>query len=305
MPTYTKKALKKLNHPAPKKAQFSPHKWTAPNYRNVLQFAPVNTTTPLDAKGQKRVQSIVGTFLYYARAVDPTILPAINDIASSQANPTQQTNEKLHMLLDYMHTYPIAKIRYNASDMILNIDSDAAYLVLPGAKSRVAGYYYLGTTPNQKDTQNPTINGAVHVECKALRHVVSSAAEAETAALFHNAKTAIELRRTLTALGHPQPPTPLKTNNSTALGYVKNLVNQKRSKSWDMRFHWLREKNSKDLQVYWAPGKNNLADYFTKHHSPTYHKLVRPWYILKGFHTMYCNLQNKFPNSEMMYARVC
>ena len=193
-------------------------------------------------KGHRRVQSIVGTFLYYARAVDPTILPAINDIASAQAQPTQQTNDKVTMLLDYMFTYPNAKLRFHASDMVLQIDSDAAYLVLPGAKSRVAGYYHLGSKTPPTSTTDYTINGPIHVECKALRHVVSSAAEAETAGLFHNAKTAIAIRRSLDILGHPQPPTPIKTDNSTALGFVKNLVHQKRSKSWDMRFHWLREK---------------------------------------------------------------
>ena len=294
MPTYTHKALTKLNHPTPSKKQHAPHKWTAPAYGNTIQTVDVDTSAPLSTKGQRRVQAIVGTFLYYARAVDPTILPAINDIASAQANPTENTNEKLKMLLDYMHTYPQAKIRYKASQMILHIDSDAAYLVLPGAKSRVAGYYYLSNLFNPRNVSNAIPNGAIHVECKALRHVVTSAAEAETAALFHNAKTAIDIRRTLEALNHPQPPTPIKTDNSTALGFVQNLVQQKRSKSWDMRFHWLREKNKKDLQVYWAPGKNNDADYFTKHHSPTYHKQVRKRYILQGFHTIYCNLQNKF-----------
>ena len=52
------------------------------------------------------------------------------------------------MLLDYMSTDPNAKIRFKASDMIIHIDSDAAYLVLPGAKSCVAGYYFLGTKPD-------------------------------------------------------------------------------------------------------------------------------------------------------------
>ena len=33
--------------------------------------------------------------------------------------------------MDYLATYPNAYIRYYASDMILNIDSDAAYLVAP------------------------------------------------------------------------------------------------------------------------------------------------------------------------------
>ena len=91
--------------------------------------------------------------------------------------------------------------------MILRVDSDAAYLVAPKARSRVAGYYYLSSLD-----KSPRLNGAVHVECKTLRHVVASAAEAETAGVFHNAQIVLPIRRILEALNHPQPPTPIKTD---------------------------------------------------------------------------------------------
>jgi hypothetical protein len=51
-----------------------------------------------------------------------------------------------------------------------------------------------------------------------MREVVSSAAEAELAALFHNGKEACPIRISLEELGHPQPPTPIQTDNSTAAG---------------------------------------------------------------------------------------
>ena len=71
------------------------------------------------------------------------MLPAISKISSQQAKPTQETNDKATMLMDYAHTYPDAIIRYHASDMQLYIDSDAAYLVLPNAQSRGTGHFYL------------------------------------------------------------------------------------------------------------------------------------------------------------------
>jgi len=61
----------------------------------------------------------VGSALYYARAVDPTLLPALDDIANSQAKPTQDTLHKSNQLLDSLSTYPNAIIRYHASDVIL------------------------------------------------------------------------------------------------------------------------------------------------------------------------------------------
>ena len=105
-----------------------------------------------------------------------------------------------------------------------------------------------------------------------MRHVVASAAEAETAGLFFNAQEALPIRYLLEQLGHKQPPTPLKTDNSTANSFVHSNIRQKRSKSWDMRFHWLRDKEAlEQLNIYWEPGKQNDADYFTKHHSPQHH----------------------------------
>ena len=141
--------------------------------------------------------------------------------------------------MDYMATHPSSVIRYHASSMVLHVDSDAAYLVVPNAKSRVAGYYYLSDVPST--TQLPRPAPPVHVVCKFLKHVVALAAEAETAGLFHNGQEIVLLRRILKALGHPQPPTPLQTDNTTASDFANQTLRLKRSKSWDMRFHWLRD----------------------------------------------------------------
>ena len=73
--------------------------------------------------------------------------------------------------------------------MILHIDSDVAYLVLPKSRSRVAGYFQLIDQP----TKSPTspCNGTILIECKGLKHVVASSAEAEIGGIFHNAQQAI------------------------------------------------------------------------------------------------------------------
>ena len=109
---------------------------------------------------------------------------------------------------------------------------------------------------------------------------MASAAEAEVAGIFHNAQTTILIRRILRALNHPQPPTPIKTDNSTANGFIHNNIHQKRSKSWDMRYYWLREKYlHKQIQFFWEKGQTNDADYFTKHHPAKYHRSIRSKYI--------------------------
>ncbi len=82
----------------------------------------------LDAKGIKRIQQIVGSILYYARAVDMTVLMALSSIAVEQTKATEKTLGRCLQLLNYLASNLEAKVRYHASDMIMNIHSDASYL---------------------------------------------------------------------------------------------------------------------------------------------------------------------------------
>jgi hypothetical protein len=44
----------------------------------------------------------------------------------------------------------------------------------------------------------------------------------------------------------------------------------------DMRYHWLTDRVcKKQFDVYWRPGRENLVDYHTKHHSAQHHKGMR------------------------------
>ena len=85
-----------------------------------------------------------------------------------------------------MWTHPDAIIRYCASDMILNVHSDASYLSAPKARSRAGGYFFLGSLPCAGDLIK--LNGAIHVTCTILKLVAASTAEAELGALFLNAQ---------------------------------------------------------------------------------------------------------------------
>ena len=181
--------------------------------------------------------------------------------------------------MDYLHTYPNDYIRFYARDMILHVDRDAAHLVSPKARTRIAGYFHLSDHPNI--TKHPKLNGAILVECKTLHNVVSSSAESEVAGIYHNAGIAIPIRQTLQDLNHPQPPTPLKTDNLTATGFVYDNIQEKRSEAWDMHYYWLRDHlTQQQFNIFWEKGVNNDADYFTKHHAIKDH-LARQSIFLK------------------------
>jgi hypothetical protein len=282
MPTYIAKALHKFQHTPPTKPQDPPHDHTEPVYGQKVQLANKDNSPSLNASGTKRVQEVSGTLLYYARTVDPTMLCALNEITMAQSAPTEATAQKCTHILDYAATHPVAKIRYYASDMILKADTDAAYLVLPKARSRVAGHYYLSNLQSDYGKGDPQKNGPILTIVQSLKNVVSSAAEAETGGVFINAQVIIPTRTTLIDMGHPQPTTgtPLVTDNSTSHGILKNLIKPKKSKTWDMHYHWVEDRIQQgQIDLIWKPGTSNWADYFTKHHPPAYHRLMRYKYL--------------------------
>ena len=89
----------------------------------------------------------MGSILFYARSVDSTFLVGLNFIAMQQTKATDNTLKRTEDLLDYAATHPEAKIRYRASEMILQIHTDASYLSEPKARSRAAVHYFLGWLP--------------------------------------------------------------------------------------------------------------------------------------------------------------
>ena len=148
MPNYVHKQLTKYRHTAPRRPQYCPCEPAPIKYgRNAQEASEPEESSALSADGKKILQQVVGSFLYYARAVDMTILHTLNSIASEQANPTERTMERVKQLLDYMHTHLGAIIRYRASDMILNVHSDASYLSAGHGRSRAGGYFFLGSLP--------------------------------------------------------------------------------------------------------------------------------------------------------------
>jgi hypothetical protein len=86
MVKYVMKQLTKYGHVAPLKPQHCPYPPTPIKYSKDNQSPlPIDDSPRLDKAGKKCIQQIVGSFLYYARAVDPTILMALSEISSQQA----------------------------------------------------------------------------------------------------------------------------------------------------------------------------------------------------------------------------
>ena len=125
MPGYCKEALTRFNHKL-RKINDQPHKHVIPTYGARIQFATKEDLTPkVDAEKTKFIQQVTGTFIYYARAVDPTMLVALSAIAADQSAPTEMTYEKIVFFLDYVASHPDAILTFKSSNMVLAVHSTA------------------------------------------------------------------------------------------------------------------------------------------------------------------------------------
>jgi len=185
MPGYVRRQLLKYKHVTSSHPQHCPYSPEPKKYGSEAQAPlPIDTSRPLGEKEIKAVQKIVGSILYYAQAVDMTVLMALSTIASEQMKGTEQTMEKALQVRDYLTTHPDATIRFRATDMVMNIHSDASHLSAPNSRSRACGHFFLGWLP--VNGVPIRLNGPFHTLCSILRFVVASAAEAELGALFLN-----------------------------------------------------------------------------------------------------------------------
>jgi hypothetical protein len=262
-----KKALKLFQH-IRKKTQNQPFPHTPIKFSTEIQYTKQESTaSPVNPTEKKFIQKVCGKFLFYGQAVDSIVLTPISTIASQSANPTKETLAHTNQLLDYLATQEDAVLTYNCSKMIMVIHNNASYLCKPKAKSRAGGHFFMCN--NAEILPN---KGAILDIAHIIKHVMTLAMEAKLAALYIMAQEAVYMRIILEEMGHKQPATPIQTDNVMAEAAINAKITPKRSKAMDMRFHWLKDRECQhQFKFYWQPGKQNHADYWTKHHSAAHH----------------------------------
>ena len=277
MPGYVEKAIKRFGSAKTPGAR-SPITYVPPKYGckagQEQPELPPEAHEYVDEAAKTFVQEVTGVFLFYSRAVDPTMLTAVTKISAQQSKPTKATMLAVDRLLSYAERFPSAEVIIRPSNMQLCAQSDASYHSESGARSRAGGILYFGTD------SSGNINGAVDYLSTIIPTVCSSAAEAEYAALFLLGREATNARHILHDLGYPQDTTTIMCDNSCAVGIANNDVKQKRSKAIDMRYHWIRDQVQQcKFKIIWEKGSANLADYFTKAHPVSHYAVMRRTYV--------------------------
>jgi hypothetical protein len=274
MQDYVAKALVRFNA-SDIKGVDSPGIYVPPSYGTKEQFTTLDDSPLLSEDRILRIRAIVGVFQWYARGVDPTLLPALSMIASRQHAATEEVEKMAWRLLGYVKKYPNATIVYHASDMQICAHSDASHLSESKSRSRAGGISFFGYL---KDGKTP--NGSIECLSVIIDVILASVGEAEYAALFKTAQLCENIRSICLDMGYSQQPTTIVCDNTCAVSIATDTCKLKRLKAIDMRFHWIRDRvRQNHFIVAWRPGEDNLADFFTKPLAVYKHLAVKKRYI--------------------------
>jgi hypothetical protein len=207
------------------------------------------------------VQSVNGTYLFYGRIVDYSILEQTNTIGQTQGNPTKDTLDQVNQLIGYIKEYPDTKLVITASDMQLRVMYDASFMTAHARKSKGGGIYYLCNTTDPKELSSNIFD----VDAFVIPNMCASVAEAEYATAFHCGQKAYFYRIVLEFLGYPQKPTPFYGDNKIAVDISNDACKLRKAKAIDKSYHWFRDRcRLKDFESKWIRSEDNVADYFTK-----------------------------------------
>ena len=226
---------------------------------------PEDTSAPVCKDKVNQIQRVVGTLLYQSRAIDPTTTTALSTLASKQAKATKYTKKKVPQLFDYVATHPNPIIRLSPATWCSNLTATPAISKPANPSAEPEATY----TPQNLRIKVPSV---------ILKHIASSAAEAEHGALFVNCKEAMVIGQTLKDINLKQGATPCTTDNSTANSMINDTIKKQRSRAMDMRYMWVQDKvRQGHFVLKWKAGKDNYADYPTPPgwlyvHTQQYHR---------------------------------
>ncbi len=152
------------------------------------------------------------------------------------------------------------------------------YLSKANAHSHSCGHFFMGWQP---DALKPIkLNGVFFTLCVifVLWHRFRS--RGQTQCPLPQLQTGHYLLSYTRRNGPPSAPPPINCDNSTAIGIASNTVKRQRSRAMEMRFFWVADAVAQGkFDIKYFPGKENLADYQSKHHTGAHDVAVRPWYL--------------------------
>jgi hypothetical protein len=212
-------------------------------------------------------QEIFGSLLYLATHSRPDIAHAVSVVAQYASNFWEIHCTDVKRILKYLQgtiDFALCYSRDSTEPHLLTAFTDADYAGdINDRKSRSGSLLFLNN--------GPVIWLSHKQPCTA-----SSTTESEYVAASLTSKEVVWARRLLGDIGFSQSrPTPLYSDNQSAIRLVQNPEFYKRTKHIDVVFHLIREFQTRgDISVSYVPTRLQLANILTKALTPdVFHKL--------------------------------
>ena len=180
---YVARCLHRFNH-LWRKMQDSPHPWNKPAYGTHKQYADRDNSPYVNDEIKTLIHQILGSFLFYSRAVGPTMLwrniRHNRQKKTRKISPTFSTTAQRTPMLPFVITK--VTCNYGATPMQLTLSPKTPEVALWDTSTSVT------VTDPKKPQANPTPNGPLHTEVAIIKNVVSSSTKAGIEGTFHNGK---------------------------------------------------------------------------------------------------------------------
>ena len=201
--------------------------------------------------------SLIGSLMYLAVATRPDIAYAVYRLGSFMANPDMSHWTAAKRILRYLSGTREYGITYRAETRPGEAQfvgyADASYACNDDSTS-VSGYVFIMS------------GGAITWASQKQNNVTLSTTESEYSAMADAAKEVVWLRNLFEGLEYNLPrATKLYGDNSGALAIAKNPQYHKRSKHFNTKHHWTRERvREGTIEALWCPTADMMADILTK-----------------------------------------
>lgn len=204
----------------------------------------------------------IGSLMYLMMGTRPDLAYAIGKLSRFGHNPGKRHWKGVKRALQYLkgtYDYSLTLGGVSSGTPTLTGYSDASFQDCPDTSRSTSGYvFYLGDGPISWSSKRQSV-------------VTNSTMEAEYLGLSNAARQAVWLRELLEDLHCTQTsPTTIFGDNNAALILAQDATDHSRAKHIKRVFHYVRERieQEQDITVDYCPGKENIADIFTKPLTP-------------------------------------
>jgi hypothetical protein len=198
-------------------------------------------------------RSMIGSLMYLT-ASRPDIMFAVCVCARFQVKPKQSHLQAVKRIFRYLKGQPRLGLWYpqdSPFELVAYTDSDYGGANLD-RKSTSGGCQFMGAR-------------LVSWQCKKQTTVSTSTAEAEYVAASSCCSQVLWIQNQMLDYGISIMKTPIFIDNNSAISIVNNPVKHSKTKHIEIRFHFIRDCNEKNLiQVLKVHTDNQFADLFTK-----------------------------------------